>query len=1207
MGLGADLLRLDDETLLAVAERLWSLAPNDAPYRNRDIARNAPRVLDNGVDVKTLSDGTAVWGGPSRFPILNFLDTASPAASWLGGNVTVTTGAASRTLSTLSAFPTATMLIVSIYTGGTTLVDTSATSVTYNGVAMTQLTETSIVDSGEQLYGEIWYMINPPCDVAHNVVASFTNIARTCDIGIGIFKGPTTAPTVQTLTGPKATPPTMSVTNVGETGVICWEFGQRSAIGSSPTSQSLNSSNATSFDSGVGGEAQIVQRYSIGNASVAGQVSTSTGSSTGMPWILFGISMQYAAGGGFSLAINKENRNQVDIRKVPQTVSPQLMNADYVVDSNGAGTHTTLFGTGGALEAAIATGSNRFIWVCATHSETRTSTHTLSAFGSSQRIMVMSGSPYRASISFDFNGAAITNAGASASNSRLQFFNIQFAAATGRTVDFFSCSSTQTELELDTVNFQGPGTWRYLLRATASLAFTHNLYRRITGTFTALVTTSNSSNPTGDFLLHDSTLTLTNIIERGGASDDEVGATLKFTDNRLTVSGYGLRISHTDRYFLFADNKVTHAQTSPIAFIQFGIPFAQGAGFSAMDNCTVTGNHYNGSSGGGNATCFFWAPYDAGGGGGTSENITVDGNALLGPGGSSVAIQFDAPTSGCSAVNGYKNWGTNVGGAGASGVATGTTNALLDGVNHTDTLAGTVVRGDVIVGNSTPKWARVAKGAAGSVLYGDGTDTAWTINPLIAGYMRVGSSSAPTNTTAGDLTAVRVKVGDGAFGSGVEFSVTGDGALSGFLRVGSETAPTNTTPGDLTVERLSVGQTGAFSTTGYFARFGGTMTDTANGAVAAYQYGPTISPSSNSLADFRVLFFQGILAPSTGVTLDTIQDARFESRWRSDAAATSVTALYCCPILIDSSSPAAWGNPTLVRGLLVEPIISLDTSKTGSVTTAIGVDVDLLQTGGASFSITAGTAIRIRNASSAPTALITFVGLDIEALTRGSTNFGIRNASNSVQTQYARFGAVTAGNNTTDGDVTAVRISVGNRAIPSGTGLDLDPGVITFDGESAPGTPAADDLVLYNQTTTKLIKVKDDAGTVVALNAPRDINILVASSSALTTSDYAIVAVSFAGTIDTWDVIVGDNAADTLVLEVSTAAEGSSAGAITYNSITGGGAARPAVTAAVSSGQTAPTGAWTATFSAGTIFKITVATAPASAKMVLLKLKVRPT
>ena len=46
----------------------------------------------------------------------------------------------------------------------------------------------------------------------------------------------------------------------------------------------------------------------------------------------------------------------------------------------------------------------------------------------------------------------------------------------------------------------------------------------------------------------------------------------------------------------------------------------------------------------------------------------------------------------------------------------GGSNALLDGTAHTDTLAGTVAQGDIIVGNATPKWARLPKGSAGMVL-----------------------------------------------------------------------------------------------------------------------------------------------------------------------------------------------------------------------------------------------------------------------------------------------------------------------------------------------------------------------------------------------------------------------------------------------------------------------------------------------------------
>jgi len=52
-------------------------------------------------------------------------------------------------------------------------------------------------------------------------------------------------------------------------------------------------------------------------------------------------------------------------------------------------------------------------------------------------------------------------------------------------------------------------------------------------------------------------------------------------------------------------------------------------------------------------------------------------------------------------------------------------NKLLS-AQHSDALAGTVVRGDVIIGNSTPKWARLGKGAAGTYLGCDGTDVAWS-------------------------------------------------------------------------------------------------------------------------------------------------------------------------------------------------------------------------------------------------------------------------------------------------------------------------------------------------------------------------------------------------------------------------------------------------------------------------------------------------
>jgi len=60
-----------------------------------------------------------------------------------------------------------------------------------------------------------------------------------------------------------------------------------------------------------------------------------------------------------------------------------------------------------------------------------------------------------------------------------------------------------------------------------------------------------------------------------------------------------------------------------------------------------------------------------------------------------------------------------------SGSGAEVANNLLDGTQHLDTLAGTVARGDLIVGNSTPKWARLALGARGKITASDGSDVAW--------------------------------------------------------------------------------------------------------------------------------------------------------------------------------------------------------------------------------------------------------------------------------------------------------------------------------------------------------------------------------------------------------------------------------------------------------------------------------------------------
>ncbi len=78
--------------------------------------------------------------------------------------------------------------------------------------------------------------------------------------------------------------------------------------------------------------------------------------------------------------------------------------------------------------------------------------------------------------------------------------------------------------------------------------------------------------------------------------------------------------------------------------------------------------------------------------------------------------------------------------------------ALLDGVIDSDTFAGTPVRGDLVVANSTPKWAKLAVGAAGTFFQG-GTDPSWgKIPALTSTYLTSLDGSALTNLSSGAVT-----------------------------------------------------------------------------------------------------------------------------------------------------------------------------------------------------------------------------------------------------------------------------------------------------------------------------------------------------------------------------------------------------------------------------------------------------------------------
>jgi len=78
--------------------------------------------------------------------------------------------------------------------------------------------------------------------------------------------------------------------------------------------------------------------------------------------------------------------------------------------------------------------------------------------------------------------------------------------------------------------------------------------------------------------------------------------------------------------------------------------------------------------------------------------------------------------------------------------------------SHGDTLADTVVRGDLVVGNVTPKWARLAAGTIGQVLVMGATDPGWAA-PAPAGVHAV-LSATHTDTLADGVIRGDLMVGN---------------------------------------------------------------------------------------------------------------------------------------------------------------------------------------------------------------------------------------------------------------------------------------------------------------------------------------------------------------------------------------------------------------------------------------------------------------
>lgn len=104
--------------------------------------------------------------------------------------------------------------------------------------------------------------------------------------------------------------------------------------------------------------------------------------------------------------------------------------------------------------------------------------------------------------------------------------------------------------------------------------------------------------------------------------------------------------------------------------------------------------------------------------GGTGANTLASNNLIKGNGTGAVA-NLAPGTAGQVVTSNGTDW------LASDAPIVGTAKALLSNVNTTDGNNDGVTRGALVVGNSTPKWSKLAVGVDGQVLKSDGTDVLW--------------------------------------------------------------------------------------------------------------------------------------------------------------------------------------------------------------------------------------------------------------------------------------------------------------------------------------------------------------------------------------------------------------------------------------------------------------------------------------------------
>jgi len=321
-----------------------------------------------------------------------------------------------------------------------------------------------------------------------------------------------------------------------------------------------------------------------------------------------------------------------------------------------------------------------------------------------------------------------------------------------------------------------------------------------------------------------------------------------------------------------------------------------------------------------------------------------------------------------SAGNLLKSLGDGTFGWDTSTYLTAVTAHNLLSTTHGDTLADTVVRGDILIGNSTPKWARLAFPATptGKVLIASATDITWSANPLgTAAYAATGDFLAVGGTAAKAtiLETTRAIYGNNFDGSaaltGIIASAYG-GTGNGFTKfTGATTSEkTYTLPNSSETLLYSGGALGT-PASGTVTNLTGTASININGTVGATTPTTGKFTSVETTGDIElghatdttisrsaagVIAVEGVVIPSISST-NTLTNKRITQRvvtTTDDATAeinVDVTDQYQLTAIANDTTFTTTGTPTNGQKLIIR-LKDAGTAKAltwNSVFRAIGV------------------------------------------------------------------------------------------------------------------------------------------------------------------------------------------------------------------------------------------------------------------------------